>query len=386
MKQVSNGKKRISLLVISPGGLGQHYHGPAISLYRLLLTLVDRLNVDVIHGSPEQGEISPLRGKAIRTGTVSSGFLRSASYVLASIWFVIRYRKRYDAVLLATSSLLTLLPGSVAYLMGMSVISRAAAIAEVSTEKGGPLGVAVKKVLLRQATAYLAISEAIARALRKSLGKSARIHVIPNGVDTNRFSPGGGRKLSKFYAELGLESDALFCIVCVGAVCDRKGQLIIVESLTHLPDNVALLLVGPARDSKYLGKIREIVVTSGLGRRVIHVPFMKDVEHAYRDGDIFALPSRGEGMPNAMLEAMACGLVPIGSRISGIEDLVQDDCGRFVERDARSIAGAVRPYLEDRSLLKRQSKRARQIIEQTYAAPSVTDRFFALLSGMRPPE
>ena len=371
---------------MSPGGLGLHYHGPAISLFRLLTNLKDRLCVDVIHGSLEQGDLVPLEGRAIRIGTAREHFRNSLSYPLLASWFILMNRRRYDIIMLTTSNLLTLLPGAIARVCGMRVIARAAAIAEVSTETGGIFGAALKRGLMRRASAYLAISRGILEELKKAIGENASIQYIPNSVDTERFSPEGRRAETAIASDLSPEAASGLKLVCVGAVGERKGQHLLVEALSHLPESVSLLLVGPCNDPRYLKRIETMVDDFSLDRRVVHIPFMNDIERAYGTGDIFVLPSAGEGMPNGMLEAMACGLVPIGTRISGIEDLVQDDCGKFVERDARSIAAAVRLYVENPELLKRQGRQARQIIEQTYAAQPVSERFFALLAGTSVPK
>ena len=367
-----------SLLVISPGGLGLHYHGPAISLYRLLSTLKERLSVDVIHGSAEQGDLAPLRGRAIRTGTASPHLLRSISFLLFATWYVLRNRRRYDTVVLATSSLLTLLPGALASQLGMRVISRAAAISEVSTGSGGRFGAAVKRYLLGRSSAHLAISEAIARALRDSLGQKARIHLVPNGVDLARFAPVDPLSANKAAIELGLDPRSRFRIVCVGAIGDRKGQLHIVEALAHLPKDVSLLLAGPIRQPAYVQQIGRVIEAADLEDRVSHIPFIAEVEKTYRAGDLFVLPSLGEGMPNAMLEAMASGLVPLGTQISGIEDLISDGCGRFVTRDSNSIAEAVRHYIDQPEILAAESQRARAVVEDTYGAESISEKFYTL--------
>lgn len=383
---VNRAGKFISLLVISPGGLGQHYHGPAISLYRILSTLKNRVTVDVLHRLPEHGDVAPMEGRAIRAGTVRGHFRSFISYPLLASWFILKNRKRYDVVMLAASNFLTLVPGAIAHLCGMRVIVRVAAIAEVSSQTGGTFGNALKRRLMRQASAYLAISKGIMEDLGKAIGEDASIHYIPNSVDTERFNLGKRQTETAIAGEPSSESALGLELVCVGAVGERKGQHLLIEALSYLPDNVSLRLVGPLSDPYYLKRIEAMIDDSSLEGRVVHIPFMSDIERAYGAGDIFLLPSTGEGMPNGMLEAMACGLVPIGTRISGIEDLIQDDCGRFVERDAHSIATAVLPYVEDPELLERQGKRARQVIENSYASHCISGRLFALLSDTPVPE
>ncbi|MBX7531767.1 glycosyltransferase family 4 protein [Qipengyuania sp. 1XM1-15A] len=372
--------ERSRLLVVSPGGLGKQYHGPAISIYRLLSRLEDRLHVDVLHGSVEQDDMAPLKGRAIRTGTATSHFQGSFSYLIGASWFMFRHHRDYDVVLLASLNLLTLIPGVIAHMLGIRVVARAAAIAEVSTQTGGSLGSALKLALMRRVSVYLAISGRIKAGLEEVAGGEGSVHHIPNGVDTARFAPVDHGRAAQLTQELELKPAPLLRLICVGAMGNRKGQHILVEAMSLLPEGVALLLVGPYREQGYRQEITNLISKKGLEGRVDHIEFMHDVEKAYGTGAVYLLPSAGEGMPNGMLEAMACGLVPIGTRVSGIEDLIQPGCGRFVERDARSIADAVQAYIRDPEKLAKERNRARSRIEAAYSSALVSERFFHLLT------
>ena len=369
------------LLVISPGGLGRHYHGPAISMYRLLSTLAGDISVDVIHGYPEQGDIAPLRGRAIRTGTATQNFRSSFSYVLRASLFVLRNHRRYDSVLLVAMNLLTLIPGAIARACGMRVIARAAAIAEVSTQSGGWMGRAVKLALIRRASEFLAISEAIAEALREVTQNAIPIRHIPNSVDIVRFHPVSKDQAEAAAAALGLRPTKCIRLVCVGAAGKRKGTQHVLDAMAMLPDDVTLLLAGPVREPEFGVELAARLRDPATACRVDHIAFLEHVERAYACGDIFLLPSDGEGMPNAMLEAMASGLVPIGTKVSGIEDLIEPGCGQFVERDAASIVNAVCSYLDDEKKLAREKLRAREKIEAAYNSADMADRLLSVLRG-----
>lgn len=377
------GADRLRLLVISPGGLGLHYHGPAISMFRLLSGLSDQLEVDVLHGSREQGSIEPLRGCVIRTGIASAHFRHSLSYLFGASWFVLRCAKKYDAVLLISVNLLTLVPGAIAHTRGIRVVSRAAALAEASTSTGGLIGRKLKRALLRRASAYLAISSRIKDAFVDALENRAKVHLISNGVDVDRFSPADAAKRLRFSKEMGLKPASRMRLVCVGALGERKGQHLVVKALALLPSDVTLLLVGPNRQEGYEQRIADLVNELGLNDRIDCISYMKDIERAYVVGDIYLLPSVGEGMPNGMLEAMASGLVPLGTRVSGIEDLIEEGCGRFVQRDPKSIASAVQCYIDDPELLARERSAARDKMTNAYGSAIVSKRVFDLLSDRR---
>ena len=112
-----------------------------------------------------------------------------------------------------------------------------------------------------------------------------------------------------------------------------------------------------------------------------HIEFMTDIERAYHASHVFILPSNGEGMPNAMLEGMASGLPPIGTEISGIEDLIGHDCGQFIKRDGKEIAAAVLRYYRDHATLSRHRLRARRIIEEDFSASTAASRLLDLIAS-----
>lgn len=372
--------RRLRLLVISPGGLGLHYHGPAISMFRLLGRLRDRLTVDVVHGSSAQGDIAPLEGRAIKVGDAGSHFRSSLGYMVGAVFHIIRNRREYDTVLLVSLNLLTLVPGAIARLLGMRVVARAAAIAEATTGTGGSIGQAIKRKLMRQASAFWAISGSIAAELERAGGGAIPVHDVPNSVDTKRFHSVDEGQARQLAADLGLNPAPGLRLVCVGAMGERKGQHLVVEAMSMLPDNVVLTMFGPFKDTGYERRIAALVEQHELSHRVDHVPFMEDVEKAYATGQIYLLPSVGEGMPNGMLEAMASGLVPVGTRVSGIEDLIEDGCGCFVERDAESIAAAIRVYLDNPEKLAQERSVAREKIMTSFDSAFIRERVFQLLS------
>lgn len=379
-KNLHSDENIVRLLIISPGGMGSHYHGPATALYRLLTIIKNRIRADVLHCTDDQKGISPIHGKAIRAGRDSSTAWSQICYIFAVSRFIFFNRKRYDVLIVAKASFQTLVPSAISSLLGMHVILRVAAIAEIRNERRSYLKSRIKTRLLRQASAYLAISNEIADQLYAEHVKKGRVHFIPNSVDTDRFTPVGAPEAHAIASDLGLDPSGRIRLVCVGAVCDRKGQLHIVKALARLPKDVSLLLVGPVRDTRYFREIAEVSKALGVAERVVHIPFMETIEMAYKAGDIFVLPSAGEGMPSAMLEAMASGLVPIGTNTSGIQDLVSEDCGHFVTRDPTSIAETINMYLRDREMISLEGKRARIIITKNFSAQHAAETFYSLVS------
>ncbi len=102
------------------------------------------------------------------------------------------------------------------------------------------------------------------------------------------------------------------------------------------------------------------------------------------------MPSRWEGMPNALVEAMACGLPCVATRVSGSEDIIIDGVnGLLVEPEQPDkMALALRRLIEDSSLAQRMAQEARATIVRDYQIHSVVERclhvYYRLLSRGKP--
>ena len=105
-----------------------------------------------------------------------------------------------------------------------------------------------------------------------------------------------------------------------------------------------------------------------------------EMPKVYGGADLFVFPSLDEGMPNAVLEAMACGLPVIGTRISGTEELVVDDqTGTLLEPgDVNALSDALANSIQDRDWRIRCAKQSRERAE-TYSWRSTAQKFLDVL-------
>ena len=131
-----------------------------------------------------------------------------------------------------------------------------------------------------------------------------------------------------------------------GALIPRKGQRLAIAALTHLPD-ARLALAGVGEDEAML---QQLAKDLGVADRV---HFLGLVAHDLLPqllcaADVVVLPSSSEGLANVWIEALACGTPLVIPDIGGASEIVRDrTAGRLVERNAQSIADAVRDILED---------------------------------------
>jgi glycosyltransferase involved in cell wall biosynthesis len=123
-----------------------------------------------------------------------------------------------------------------------------------------------------------------------------------------------------------------------------------------------------------------MAVGLGIADNVEFVGLQRDVPAQLHRGSIAVLPSRWEGMPNAVLEAMACGLPCVSTRVSGSEDIVQHGVnGLLVEpEDYQGMAQALLTLLREPLLTQIYGRAARETIEKLYALEQVMDRYIEL--------
>jgi len=158
----------------------------------------------------------------------------------------------------------------------------------------------------------------------RELGVRSRIEVVSNGIDTERFTPEGPE------SEL-IDAEGPV-VLFVGRFAEGKRPWLAVEAFAEVleayPD-AELYLCG---DGALREDLEAQVAELGIGESVTflgHVPY-DEMPKVYRSGDVLVLPSRAEGVPRTVLEAMASGNAIVTSRLKQIEDIV-NSAGRTVE-------------------------------------------------------
>lgn len=176
----------------------------------------------------------------------------------------------------------------------------------------------------RGATKIVCVSEDVAEvvACRERADRS-KLVVIPNGIDLERFSPRGCRLEAR--RRLGLPDDARVAIT-VTHITPVKGMDVLAEAapriLEQLPETW-FVVVGDG-DEPDEASFRRLLDDRGLRDRFILAGDRTDIPDLLEAADLFVLPSRSEGQPNALIEAMAMGLPIVATRVGGVPELAAD--------------------------------------------------------------
>jgi glycosyltransferase involved in cell wall biosynthesis len=154
---------------------------------------------------------------------------------------------------------------------------------------------------------------------------AAKIGVVVNGVDTAYFTPGPKEEAR---AQTGLPRDAMV-LGLVGRFGEFKRHLALIEAFERLPPaQMELLFIGgggPLEES-----VRQRAAASPSASRIRFAGFQRDPRPWYRSLDLLVVPSVNEGLSNALLEAMACGIPALSHPACGSADVIEDSTDGFL--------------------------------------------------------
>jgi glycosyltransferase involved in cell wall biosynthesis len=213
------------------------------------------------------------------------------------------------------------------------------------------------KRILKNADAILALSENMRTKLKKIY--DTEIYVIPNGIDLEEYN---GEIINQ--EKKPCEKNILF----VGSLYSVKGVQYLIMAMNLVLDKVPeakLILVGDGEEREMLEALSIQLDIQKCVQFVGKVPHKK-VQTLMLRADIFVLPSLSEGFPNVILEAFACGLPIVASRVGGIPDIIINDTnGYLVEaKDIGDLAKKIILLLHDDALRKKISNNNRQFVKK----------------------
>jgi glycosyltransferase involved in cell wall biosynthesis len=203
------------------------------------------------------------------------------------------------------------------------------------------------------------------------------IVIVPNGV----LIPADGR-----------QEHAPGCsIVCVANYERRKGleDLVRAAALVQPPAPVRLTLLGTEVDAGYRQHLERVAIELGIGERVSipgPVPFDQVARH-FQSADVFSLPSYNEGLPMALLEAMANGLPVVATRVGAIPEVVQEGVEGYLYEpgDVPALAAFLERLLSDPAMARRMGACSRNRVAQEFGVEAMAGRIFELYQEVLPP-
>jgi len=300
------------------------------------------------------------------------------------LWFNLarycwRRRKDFDVLHSHGAYFTNAFIGPLARALGLKSVIKASLADDDLQDLSRPTVGAAHRFMLNRVDACIAISHDLINEFSRGGVSRHRIHHIPNGVDVRRFHRLPASQVQAQRAALGVSTDQPVALY-VGVLDQRKNILWLAEQwVAHdaFGTGALLLAVGPQGRDDVDGRLRArlLELAQRQPTRVKVHDFHADVVPYYQCADLLVLPSTKEGLPNVVLEAMACGLPCVAARASGSRELIVDGHTGFTYEpaDVEGLGNAVRHCLgEGRAMLRENAVR---IAQQRYSISTVTDAY-----------
>ncbi len=228
----------------------------------------------------------------------------------------------------------------------------------------------VDRLVTRSADEVTAVSEACAGQYRQYMGLDRPVKSIANGVPIREPDRKRGQNIRD---ELELKAED-FLFVAAGSVRPEKGYEDLLEACEILrrkrgERKFAVAVFGEVIDQGYRDRLASQSAQLKLDKVVRFMGHRDEVQAIYGAGDGYVLPSRTEGLPMAMLEAMAAGLPVVASAVGGVPALLGSDAGVLAKcADPASLADAMASVLEAPLFADLLASRGKELVHSQYSA------------------
>lgn len=367
------------------------YAGSAIQAYNLSRALV-RLGVEPIllaarlTDSPRHEDYHgiPLYRLPVFGGTDLQRF----SFWASLLPFLVSMRGRYNIIHAHGTGAHAILGLLGRLLRTPTILKVAMAGSDLNFGRQGRTLGPLNRALVKQFSCYIATTDAIANEFAAEGLDASRVRLVPNGVDTEMNRPLPPEARERLRQELGLPPGPL--VTTVGIVIARKnvdGALRSFHAAISRGAPGHFLVIGPMPEdhADYHRELRAFIDAHGIGDRVSFLGLRSPVAPYLQASDVFIFPSRREGMPNSVLEAMACGLPCIVSGSAGIETSVitHGRNGFAIDvDDDETFAATLERLLRDPELRADIGAAARETIVGRFSLDAIASQYRDLYSEL----
>lgn len=361
------------IAVVSPFGGGTVYGGPAVFLNRLFEPLAAEHEITVVYGQRGPADVGFAWARRavplMRFG--SYGADEQLMWSARAAWWLWRNGDDYDVAHIHGASFFNLLSA-------VGALARRRRYVVVALTGGGdlsprarvgriPVVSAVRRALVRRAAVGYALSAAIGHEFRELGLAPCRVAPMYNPVDTVRYAPPAGPDDPR---------SRLRAIGSVGMVGERKRSELVLDVLAVLRRDgwpATAVLVGPFESAAYEQRFRSRAETLQVAELVETVGYTDDVAPIVNARmSVLLNPSSQEGLPGALVEAMASGVPAIVTDVGAMGDIVRAaGAGFVVDPDAAQIAAAVGRLWADSATWSAHSRRAREFAVAHFSGPEV---------------
>jgi len=249
-------------------------------------------------------------------------------------------------------------------------------------------GFEARRSLYRKFSRYInkitAVSNQVAIRHKEYLYWENPIEIIENGSKKIIFNHIDGLKLR---TEFLIPKDC-FVFITVGNIRPEKGIEDLLEAIFVLKKNsekiiFKVLIVGASQDNIYYEKMRKLSFDLNIDENIIFVGHRTDISSVYSCANSFILPSRSEGLPMVVLEAMSCKLPVIATKVGGVPQVLQNEAGILVEiQSPENLANAMLIVMENSELRTKIGSRGYDRFIENYSVDKMLDGYLCLFNEL----
>jgi len=326
----------------------------------------------------------------VRLGPV--GFSRRGEHLfyLNALAYLLCHRREYDVVHVYASGYLVAFSCALGHLLGKAVTTKPPNPNEVRGFVRGSLGGTVGRLLIPpwlRLRLYRGLDGLVAQNIEigeelLSLGiERSRIWFILGGVDTRAFHPPQPGQKEALRRRLALPEQGMI-FTFSGRFVPIKGLMGLLaawKEVSKAEPGAYLLLLGsdPDPSQAFLGGMQDFITSHSLSGSILMPGWVENPSLYLRASDVFVLPSDSEGLPLALLEAMATGLPIIASRVGGIPEAIEEGENGLLcpAGKPEELARLMMLVAADPSLRQRLGRAARRRALENHSLDAVASRY-----------
>lgn len=309
--------------------------------------------------------------------------LGTLAYMVTLALYLLIHRREYDLIHVHQA----LYPAFVSALVGKSLLTKpvivksgsSGATSDIKLLKSFPLGHLQLRYLVKKMDCLVSVNHVSAKEYRDIGVPESKIVWIPNGV--------------VFRPEVKRISDLVKHVVTITRLSREKGVDVLLEAWARLTkrygyQDLSLTIVGdgPLREQAF-----RLSQELTLGKSVFFLGMVEDISNCLEKGDLFVLPSRSEGMSNALLEAMSYGLPCVATNVGGNSELLRGD--GEIERggyllgengilvnpeDPEGLSRAIVCMIQNPEMRKTLAQRGHKFVAENFGIDSIAERYIQL--------
>jgi len=230
------------------------------------------------------------------------------------------------------------------------------------------------------ATILVSVSTKALEQAAKAGAKRQRMIVIQNGIVPVGSDPPGGDSVR---GEMGLAEDDVL-LLSVGRLVYQKGHEFLVRAMPGILGEHPSAKAVICGEGELRGALQAQIAELRLENSVFLTGNRPDIHRFLNTADIFVLPSRWEGLPVALLEAMSVGLPVVATHVEGVEEVVQNEAeGLLVPPgDPEALAAALIELIGRGEARRRMGGAARQRIEEAYTVDIMCGKYLRVMQDL----